>query len=171
MLRLARRLQYRDRVLDHLGALLIWYPSGRQFFKDFPGQAEIRGDFEAGVAAQRSALRLAKTIIEDLVAQLDQSGRSAVAAALGTLDMEELRAIASDRVAGGASTVKDRTAFIAQLIGAAIFMGADDRGRDAWRRRLCRVSDGARPLPSEGDPRGLGKTLMERFPPPETWRG
>ena len=123
MLRQAKWLFYRDRVLEQLGALLLAYPRGRQFFRDFPGlKAEMCRHFDAGVAPAPAALQLASGILSGLVRQLGAAERTVVLARLRTVQLEELKAIAAERNAGRRRDETAPAAFAAELAGVAIFM-------------------------------------------------
>ncbi len=123
MLRQAKWLFYRDRVLDQLGALLLAYPRGRQFFRDFPGlKVEMRRQFDAGVAPASAALQLASGILSGLVRQLGAAERTVVLARLRSVELEELKAIAAERNAGRRQDLAEPAAFAAELAGVAIFM-------------------------------------------------
>jgi hypothetical protein len=123
MLTFAKRLAYRDRVLDHLGALLLMYPPGRQFAVDFPGlRARVRAHFDEGLSPAGSALQLAAEIIAGLVGQLDVDARREVLARVEQLGRDELATMASRRLSHRSADQKDTVAFATQLIGVAIFM-------------------------------------------------
>jgi hypothetical protein len=121
--RFVRRLSYRDAVLEHLDALLLSYPSGRQFTKDFPGlRAAIRSHFEAGVAPASSAVQLAAKIVAAFVRQLDGDARAEVLARLSTVEHGELEALAAKRIAKRQRPPAEASAFAAQLSGVALVM-------------------------------------------------
>ena len=123
MLRQAKWLFYRDRVLEQLGALLLAYPRGRQFFSDFPGlKTETRRHFDGGLAPASAALQLAAGILSGLLRQLGAAERAAVLARLRTVQLEELKAIAAERNAGRRRDETAPAAFAAELAGVAIFM-------------------------------------------------
>jgi len=123
MLRLAKRLSYRDRVMEHLGALLVAYPRGRQFGTDFPELgARIRADFAADVPAPRAALGLAAAMIEALVGQLDDNGRRRVREALAALPPREVERLAADRIARAPGRGGDAARIMAEVIAVALFM-------------------------------------------------
>ena len=123
MLRQAKWLFYRDRVLEQLGALLLAYPRGRQFFRDFPGlKVEMRRQFDAGVAPASAALQLASGILSGLVRQLGAAERTVVLARLRSVELEELKAIAAERNAGRRRDETAPAALAAELAGVAIFM-------------------------------------------------
>jgi hypothetical protein len=167
MLRQAKWLFYRDRVLEQLGALLLAYPRGRQFFRDFPGlKVEMRRQFDAGVAPASAALQLASGILSGLVRQLGAAERTVVLARLRSVELEELKAIAAERNAGRRRDETAPAAFAAELAGVAIFMarglaeeGILARAEYAW---LLGELDAA--LGRDGE----AETLSRRFALPET---
>ena len=58
MRRFFRRLNHRDAVMKNLEALLLLYPRGRQFARDFPElKPTIRADFDAGVPPTLSRIQ------------------------------------------------------------------------------------------------------------------
>ncbi len=123
MLRFVKRLNYRDRVHEHLNALLVGYPPGRQFADDFPGLAEaIRAHFEAGVSAPSAALQIAAGIASGLLGQLDSAEKTSVLKGLARLDARELEAMAARRIAGARDELRGRVSFATQLAGLAIYM-------------------------------------------------
>lgn len=123
MLRQAKWLFYRDRVLEQLGALLLAYPRGRQFFGDFPGlKAEVRRHFDAGLAPASASLQLASGILTGLLRQLGGAERAWVLARLRSMELEGLKAIAAERNAGRRRDETAPAAFAAELAGVAMFM-------------------------------------------------
>jgi hypothetical protein len=123
MLRQAKWLFYRDRVLEQLGALLLAYPRGRQFFGDFPGlKAKMREHFDAGLAPASASLQLASGILTGLLRQLGAAERALVLARLRSVELEALKAIAAERNAGRRRDETAPAAFAAELAGVAIFM-------------------------------------------------
>ena len=123
MLRFVRRLNYRDRVHEHLNALLVGYPHGRQFAEDFPGlRHAIRSHFEADVSAPGAALQIAARIIAGLLDQLDAAGKQVILKGLIRLDREKLQAMASRRIAVPRPEPREPLAFATELTGLAIFM-------------------------------------------------
>ena len=123
MLRQAKWLFYRDRVLEQLGALLLAYPRGRQFLGDFPGlKAKMRQHFDAGLAPASASLQLASGILTGLLRQLGGAERAWVLARLRSVELEELKAIAAERNAGRRHDLAEPAAFAAELAGVAIFM-------------------------------------------------
>jgi hypothetical protein len=123
MLSFVKRLAYRDRVLDQLDALLLMYPPGRQFSADFPGlPARVRVHFGEGLSATGSALQLAAEIIAGLVDPFDADARREVLAQVTRLRPDELAATAARSISRQRSDQKDKVAFVAELIGVAIFM-------------------------------------------------
>ncbi len=72
MRRFFRRLNHRDAVMKNLEALLLNYPRGRQFARDFPRlKTAIRADFEAGVPPTLAALKISESVIANFVDQLE----------------------------------------------------------------------------------------------------
>src|SRR5687767_2869319 len=101
MLRQAKWLFYRDRVLEQLGALLLIYPRGRQFFSDFPGlKAEMHRHFDAGLAPASSALQLAAGILSGLLRHLGEADCALALERLRSVELEGLKAMAAERNAG-----------------------------------------------------------------------
>ena len=151
MLRQAKWLFYRDRVLEQLGALLLAYPRGRQFFRDFPGlKSEMRRHFEAGLAPASSALQLAAAIVAGLLGQLGAGEREDVAARLGALDLDGLKATASERLARRSAETGEPRAFAIELAGLAIFIarGLAEEGtlsREEYNLLLGEIATALRP--------------------------
>jgi hypothetical protein len=165
VLRFVKRLNYRDRVLDHLGALLLAWPRGRQFARDFPGlRATIRGHFEAGLSPQSSATRLAAGIIAGTLRQLGEPDRRAVLDEIGRLDREALASMASRRVAGGVDK-PDPVAFATDLVAIAIFMARRMAEEGTLQRsdyvHVLREIEGA--IVASGEP-APASGLLELFP-------
>jgi len=123
MLRLVKWLNYRDRVLEYLGALFVAYPRGRQFARDFPGlRGRIRADFAADVPPPRAAVGLAAAMIEELVGQLDDKGRRSVREALAGLPPCEVERLAADNLARASGRRGDAAQTMAEVIAVALFM-------------------------------------------------
>ena len=123
VIRFVRRLHYRDRVHEYLNALLMGYPSGRQFADDFPGlPSAIRSHFDSGLSAPSAALDLAAEIICALLGQLGTLEKGRVLQALRQPDRDEAAALASRRIAGDRERVPDPVSFLTQLASLAIFM-------------------------------------------------
>jgi hypothetical protein len=123
MLRFIRRLNYRDRVFDYLGALLLFYPRRRRVSKDFPGvRNAIGSSFEAGLAPSSCALKLAAGIIQELLRQLDLRERKVVLAELARLEWHDFHALAARRLARPAADTRNGAIFVGQLTGIAMFM-------------------------------------------------
>jgi hypothetical protein len=127
--RFVRRLRYRDQVLEHLGALLLMYPRGRQFADDFPGlRASIRTHFEEGAAPSAAALKIAADILSGLLHQLSDLEKRGLLSSLANADPVEAKALASRRLARAktdAANAAAPTVFAGELASVAIFM--------AWR--------------------------------------
>jgi hypothetical protein len=124
MLRFVRRLAYRDRVIEQLSALLVMYPRGRQFADDFPAlPTTIRTRFDDGASPAACTAELAGAILGDLLGQLDEVERSAVAERLRNVGAEQFRMLAAQRICerrrDGAA---DRTSFVAELTGVALYL-------------------------------------------------
>jgi hypothetical protein len=123
MLTLLKRLNYRDRVLETLGALLVAYPRGRQFTRDFPTlRRAIKQDFEAEKPHQIAALELAASILSTLAEQLDPQGRAAACAVVQRFAWRDLKSLAARRLAGEKSAPQDGAHLIAELIGGAVYI-------------------------------------------------
>jgi len=123
MLRFIRRLNYRDRVLEILGALLVAYPRGRQFFRDFPELRDrIRAYFAAETPPARAALSLATEMLSSLVGQLDAKAKRDVSAALAALTPEEIKLIANSRTARVRGQRADVAQMLAEVMSVALFM-------------------------------------------------
>jgi hypothetical protein len=168
MLRQARWLFYRDGVLEQLSALLLAYPRGRQFFRDFPGlKAEMRRQFDAGVAPASAALQLATGILSGLVRQLGEADRALVLARLRSMELEALKAIAAERNAGRRRDETAPAAFAAELAGVSIFMarGLAEAGILARREYAWLLGE----LETALDPGGEADSgpLSRRFALPE----
>ena len=155
--RFVKRLRFRDKTLDHLGALLLYYPSGRQFTKDFPGlRRTIRAHCDAGVAPESSALQIAVGILERFLRQLSADERAAVVAALAETDLEALGALAAKRMAQRKVRPGDGVTFATQLSGVAIFMARRMAETGALRREefqhlLNSVEAALRAQPADGE--------------------
>jgi hypothetical protein len=135
VLRFVKRLNYRDRVHEHLNALLVGYPAGRQFADDFPSLRDaIRSRFEAGVSAPSAALQLAAEIVSGLLGQLDAAGKVRVAEGMLRLDREQAAAMASRFLAGAREEPADRLSFATELAGLAVFMAARMADEGTLRR-------------------------------------
>src|SRR5687767_5154077 len=116
MLRLAKRIAYRDAVLAHLDTLLVMYPRRRQFSDDFPGlRAAIRAHFDAGVSPTASAIQLAASIIRKLVGQLARAERQAVLEQMHSLELDDFEPIAVRQISRRPETPRDRAAFATRL--------------------------------------------------------
>jgi len=123
MMRFIKRLNYRDRVLEILGALFVAYPRGRQFFRDFPGLRDrIRGYFDAQTPPARAALALAAEMLSALVGQLDAKARCDLSTALATLTAEEVERIANSRTARMRGPRGDAAQMLAEVMSVALFM-------------------------------------------------
>ena len=142
MLRFIRRLNYRDRVLETLGALFVAYPRGRQFFRDFPGLRDrIRSYFEAETPPARAALALGAEMLGTLIGQLDAKSVQELRAALTKLPAQDIERIASQRTSRMRGPSGDASQVLAEVIGVALFMarrmseagtiGESDRARFA----------------------------------------
>src|SRR5687767_2196196 len=123
MLRYAKWLAYRDKVLDHLGALLVMYPRGRQFTADFPGlRDEMQRHFEAGASPAGAALQMAAAIIADILGQLSREQRRSALAQLESLGGAELQERAAQQLSRRPPQLRDPAEFAASLIGVALFL-------------------------------------------------
>lgn len=123
MLRVVRRINHRDEALQHLGALLLVYPAGRQFTRDFPAlRGMLRAHFQAGVSPAHSALQMAALILAEVARHLLADQRDRVLDRLLRTDPRELEALASERLATRRRAVDDPPRFAAELIGVAIFI-------------------------------------------------
>lgn len=123
MLRLARWLLYRDKVLEHLGTLLVMYPRGRQFSDDLPGlRAVIRAHFEDRVPEAGAALLLAARVLADLLAQLGSPERDAVARRLGALDLAEFKPVVAQQISRRPQAPGQPVEFATDLVGGALLM-------------------------------------------------
>jgi len=142
MLKFIRRLNYRDRVLETLGALFVAYPRGRQFFRDFPDlRNRIRSYFEAETPPAHAGLALATEMLASLVGQLDAKAKRNLNAALTALTAEEIERIAGNRTARVRAPSSDAARTLAEVIAVALFMarrmseagtiGESDRARFA----------------------------------------
>jgi hypothetical protein len=142
MLTFIRRLSYRDRVLETLGALFVAYPRGRQFSRDFPDlRNRIRSYFEAETPSARAALALGGEMLGSLIGQLDAKAKRDLNAALATLTAEEIERIAGSRTARVRVPRGDAAQMLAEVIAVALFMarrmseagtiGESDRARFA----------------------------------------
>ena len=143
--RFVERLNYRDKTLSHLNALLVYYPSGRQFTKDFPRLRQtIRAHHESGVTPQSAALQIAAEIVGRFLQQLDDTQRAAVASALMASDLATLESLASKRMAQRRVKPGDAVTFATQLTGVALFMArrmaeTGALGREDYRHLLTTV--------------------------------
>ena len=118
MLRQAKWLFYRDRVLEQLGALLLAYPRGRQFSDDFPGlKAAMRRHFDGGLPPGSAALQLAGGIVAGLLRQLGAEERETVLTPLLALGLDDLKAAATQRTARRSPDIADPIAFATELAG------------------------------------------------------
>ena len=142
MLTFIRRLNYRDRVLETLGALFVAYPRGRLFSRDFPGLRDrIRGYFDAETPPARAALALGAEMLGSLVGQLDTKAKRDLNAALLALTAEDIVRIAGSRTARIRGPRGDAVRTLAEMISVALFMarrmsetgtiGESDRARFA----------------------------------------
>lgn len=173
MLRQAKWLFYRDRMLEQLGALLLAYPRGRQFPDDFPGlKAGMRRHFDGGLPPASAALQLAGGIVAGLLRPLAAEERERVLARLLASGLDDLKAAATRRTARRSRDVTDPTELAAELAGVAIFMarglaeeGTLSRDEYAW---FVGELDAAL-----GSGEGLAESLGRRFALPERrtqWR-
>jgi hypothetical protein len=118
-----RRLNHRDAVLRDLDALLLAYPRRRRFDRDFPAlKTTIRNDYEAGISPALSALRISSGVIGNFVEQLGEGGKESVLHTLVEQGRAGFVGAAHRRVEGKPEVVKDRVAFVTQLIGLAIYI-------------------------------------------------
>jgi hypothetical protein len=128
MRRFFRRLNHRDAVMRNLDALLLLYPRGRQFPRDFPTlKATIRSDFETGVPPTVSALRISGGVIGSFVGQLGDDQKARVLAALvehgrAHYAVIALRRVKGPRVKAWREPVRDPVLFVSELAGAAIYI-------------------------------------------------
>lgn len=123
MLRLAKRLLYRDKVLEHLGTLLVMYPRGRQFTDDIPGlRAVIRAHFDENTPETGAALLIAARVLTDLLAQLAPAERDAVAQRLGALDLVEMEPLVARQISRRPEAPGQPVDFATNLVGAALLM-------------------------------------------------
>lgn len=123
MLRLAKRLLYRDKVLEHLGTLLVMYPRGRQFTDDLPGlRAVIQAHFDDSVPEAGAALLIAARVLADLLAQLGGAERDAVARRLGGLDLAEFKPVVARQISRRPQAPGQPVEFATDLVGGALLM-------------------------------------------------
>ena len=125
MLRYARWLSYRDKVLEHLGALLVMYPRGRQFTDDVPQLREaIRIHFDSGMPPSGAAVQLAAGIAGQLLQQLASGDRALVLRRLREMERTDAEALASRQISRRPGETRDPVAFAANLIGVAILIAS-----------------------------------------------
>jgi hypothetical protein len=116
-------LNHRDAVFANLNALLLLYPPRRQFTDDFPKlKSIVRAHFDDGVSANLSALRIAETILQNFIRQLEESEKARVLGALIATGREGFAEIAERRVQGAREPLSDNVTFVTHLAGVAIFM-------------------------------------------------
>ena len=108
MRRFFRRLNHRDAVMKNLEALLLNYPRGRQFARDFPKlKAVLRDDFEAGVPPTLAALKISESVIGNFVGQLDAPQKAKVLDALVEGGRARYADVARKRVRGARAKERD----------------------------------------------------------------
>ena len=166
MLRQARWLIYRDRVLEQLGALLLAYPRGRQFIGDFPAlKPEMRRHFDDGSAPASAALQVAAKILGGLLGQLEPAERALVAARLGALDLDALKAIATERLARRRDDAAGPVELAIELGGVAIFVarGLAEEGTLAREEYSYLIGE----LENALSPVGGAEPLSRRFALPQ----
>ncbi len=123
MRRFFRRLNHRDAVMKNLEALLLLYPRGRQFARDFPElKPMIRTDFDAGVPPTLSAFRIASLVIENFIGQLEAPQKARVLEALVEGGRAHYADVARKRVRGARAKERDPVLFVSQLAGTAIYI-------------------------------------------------
>jgi hypothetical protein len=123
MRRFFRRLNHRDAVMKNLEALLLNYPRGRQFARDFPKlKAVIRDDFEAGVPPTLAALKISESMIGNFVGQLDAPQKAKVLDALVEGGRARYADVARKRVRGARAKERDAVLFVSELAGTAIYI-------------------------------------------------
>ncbi len=148
-------MRYRDQVLEQLGALLLMYPRGRQFAKDFPDlRATVRRHFEEGVAPASAASQIAADMLADILRQLGAKERATVLAGILAAPPEAAESLAARRLGGDRTRKAEAVAFATELASVAIFMGRRmaEEGtlrRDELRHLLAAI-EGA--LGAEGQP-------------------
>ncbi len=155
--RFVERLNYRDKTLSHLNALLVYYPSGRQFTKDFPRLRQtIRAYHESGLTPQSAALQIATEIVGRFLQQLSDAQRAAVASSLAESDLATLERLAAKRMAQRRVKPGDAVTFATQLTGVALFMArrmaeTGALGREEYRHLLTTIEQalGTKPEDSE----------------------
>jgi hypothetical protein len=120
---LVGRLNHRDAVFSNLNAILLAYPSGRQFTDDFPDlKSIIRKHFEDGVGAPASALQIAERIILSFIGQLGDEEKGSAFDAILRTGRQGFAAIAERHVRGARDQRRERADFVTQLVGVALFM-------------------------------------------------
>ncbi len=140
------RINHRDAVLAHLGALLLCYPPKRQFADDFPElKSRMRSDFEAGVTASSSALQIAEAIVGSFVGQLDATEKAAVLGGLVDTGRRGFAEIAERRVKGAREPAGGNVLFVTRLAGVALFMAGrmseeGSVGRHAYAEFVARLA-------------------------------
>ena len=110
--------------MEQVTALLVLYPRGRHFYRDFPWlKRAIRSDFEAKIPPPISALRIAGSIIEDIVRQLSDAEKAAALKMMVETGRSGFGRIAVERIeTRGKKGSKDRVQFVVSLAGSAIFI-------------------------------------------------
>lgn len=169
MLRFVRALAYKDRVLQHLEALLLIYPRGRQFADDFPElRPAIRRHFDEGLSAAASAAQLATEMIRNFAGQLDPAEQAAARAAVGSRGLGDLLALAASSISRRPSRPADRVGFVVDLIGAAILVARDmsangKLGRSEYAVFLGALDRALAPGPGDADQASHAGLLAHKF--------